>query len=142
MSMKGRGTGHHDPPPDVHDNRTGEIRGQRYLQLADLQFEKQKLPVWTFERGKEAFSKSMEASTEGYYQGLIGSMGTKASSIERGLEFSSSMVEKLNEQRDALSGVSLDEEMMNMMKYQQSYTAASKLLKTSDEMLQTILSIK
>jgi flagellar hook-associated protein FlgK len=112
------------------------------LKLADIQFEKQKLPVWTFVRGKEAFSESMEASTEGYYQGLIGSMGTKASSIERGLEFSSSMVEKLNEQRDALSGVSLDEEMMNMMKYQQSYTAASKLLKTADEMLQTILSIK
>ncbi|MCP3921021.1 MAG: flagellar hook-associated protein FlgK [Desulfobacterales bacterium] len=112
------------------------------LILADLQFEKQRLPVWTFIRGQEAFSESMEASTEGYYQGLIGSMGTKASSIERGLEFSSAMVEKLNEQRDALSGVSLDEEMTNMMKYQQSYTAASKLLKTSDEMLQTILSIK
>jgi flagellar hook-associated protein 1 FlgK len=34
-----------------------------------------------------------------------------------------------------VSAVSLDEEMINLIKYQQAYTAASKLLSVSDEML-------
>ncbi len=112
------------------------------LGIADLQFERIVMPTWNFIRGISPFSDVLESSIEGYYQGLTGSMGTKAAAIERGLEFSNSMVDKLKEQRENLSGVSLDEEMISIMKYQQAYTAASKLLKTSDEMLQTILAIK
>ena len=40
-----------------------------------------------------------------------------------------------------MSGVNTDEELVQMMKVQQSYTAATKLIKTADEMLQTLLSL-
>ena len=36
----------------------------------------------------------------------------------------------------------MDEELINMLKYQRAFQAASKLITTSDEMLQTILSLK
>ncbi len=49
------------------------------------------------------------------------------------------MSSQLSELRDSVSGVSLDEEMANLIKYQQAYTAAAKLITMSDEMLQTLL---
>ena len=41
--------------------------------------------------------------------------------------------------RDSTSGVSLDEEMANLMKYQHAYTAAARLITMSDELLRTLL---
>jgi len=41
--------------------------------------------------------------------------------------------------RDNTSGVSLDEEMANLIKFQHAYSAAAKLITTSDEMLRTLL---
>lgn len=43
--------------------------------------------------------------------------------------------------QSAVSGVSMDEELSNMMKFQYSYTAASKLINIVDEMLQTVINI-
>jgi flagellar hook-associated protein 1 FlgK len=41
----------------------------------------------------------------------------------------------------AVSGVSMDEELSNMVKFQYSYTAASKMITVVDEMLETILAL-
>ena len=41
--------------------------------------------------------------------------------------------------RDSAAGVSLDEEMANLIKYQQAYAAAAKLITIADEMMQTLL---
>jgi flagellar hook-associated protein 1 FlgK len=39
------------------------------------------------------------------------------------------------------SGVSTDEEMINVMKYQRSYDAAAKLITVADELMQTLLNL-
>jgi flagellar hook-associated protein 1 FlgK len=44
-------------------------------------------------------------------------------------------------QRDASSGVSLDEEAINLLQFQKSYEAAARFLKIADEMTQTILAL-
>ena len=41
--------------------------------------------------------------------------------------------------RDSVSGVQLDEEGMNLMHYNQSYTAAARLMTTLDEALDTLI---
>jgi flagellar hook-associated protein 1 FlgK len=46
---------------------------------------------------------------------------------------------QVKEMRDSVSGVSLDEEMASLVKYQHAYTAAARLITMSDEMLQTLL---
>jgi flagellar hook-associated protein 1 FlgK len=49
------------------------------------------------------------------------------------------MMAQLENQRESVSGVSLDEEMINLIKFQNAYTAAAKLITTADEMMQTVL---
>lgn len=49
------------------------------------------------------------------------------------------LVTNLTNQRDSISGVSLDEEMMNLVKFQKSYAAAARMVTIMDEMLNTIV---
>jgi flagellar hook-associated protein 1 FlgK len=41
-----------------------------------------------------------------------------------------------------VSGVSIDEELVNLMKFQRGFEAASRLVRITDEMFQTLLSLK
>ncbi|MCG8687176.1 MAG: hypothetical protein MI892_20020, partial [Desulfobacterales bacterium] len=97
---------------------------------------------WTFVRGQDAVSSLTDATMDEYYHTLIASLGLESSSIQGSREFAELMVKQLTEQRNSVSAVSLDEEMVNLIKYQQAYSAASKLLTTADEMLDTLLSIR
>lgn len=48
----------------------------------------------------------------------------------------------LQRQRDAISGVSIDEEMTDLMKFQRAFEASARLITTIDEMLQTVINLK
>ena len=50
------------------------------------------------------------------------------------------MLEAAETRRAATSGVSLDEEMSDMVRFQKSYNAAARMVTTVDEMLDTIIS--
>ena len=53
------------------------------------------------------------------------------------------IVEKmLAAQRESISGVSLDEEMTDLIKFQRAYEASAKLIVTIDEMLETVVNLK
>ena len=49
------------------------------------------------------------------------------------------MVQYLENYRESISGVSTDEEMVNLVKYQNAYEAAARLISTIDEMLEALL---
>ncbi len=51
------------------------------------------------------------------------------------------VVQNLKNQRDSVSGVSLDEEMTNLIEYEQAYQAAAQVVATVDEMMQTVLNM-
>lgn len=51
------------------------------------------------------------------------------------------MMEQADIRRQSASGVNTDEELIQMLRVQQAYTAATKLIKSADEMLQTLLSL-
>jgi flagellar hook-associated protein 1 FlgK len=46
------------------------------------------------------------------------------------------------QQRDSVSGVSIEEEMSNLITYQYAYQASSKIITTADQMLQTVVNLK
>jgi flagellar hook-associated protein 1 FlgK len=53
-----------------------------------------------------------------------------------------SVLADLSTRREAISGVSLDEEATNLLKWQACFSASSKVITTVDEMLDTVLSLK
>ncbi|ADH87010.1 flagellar hook-associated protein FlgK [Desulfurivibrio alkaliphilus] len=79
------------------------------------------------------------SSLNGFYNSLVGDIGNKGRTIDRNVEFNTLVLNQMNEMRDTVSGVSLDEEMANLIKFQHAYTAAARLISTSDEMLVTLL---
>jgi flagellar hook-associated protein 1 len=75
----------------------------------------------------------------GYYQGLIGDMGVKTQEAERLAGNSETLLTYADGKRQQVSGVSLDEEMVNMIKFQHAYNAASRNITVIDEMLDKII---
>jgi flagellar hook-associated protein 1 FlgK len=127
------------------DNETGAITqgdNENALAMADIQYQSMIMKHWEFNRGSEAQSSIIESTLDDYYNTMIGTLGVKSRSIKTSREFADIMVNQMTEQRDAVSAVSLDEEMIKLMKYQHAYSAASKLLKVADEMLTTLISIR
>jgi flagellar hook-associated protein 1 FlgK len=76
------------------------------------------------------------------YNSLVGSIGLHSRGFQLDYEFSRATVNEIRARRDEIAGVSLDEEMANLIKFQQAYTAAAKLINVADEMFITLLEIK
>lgn len=74
-----------------------------------------------------------------YYSSTLNAIGMEKVSSDNSVESSEAILQQLNNENSSYSGVSLDEEMTNVLKYQRSYDAASKMIKVADEMIQTIL---
>ena len=77
-----------------------------------------------------------------YYSNFIGVFGLGVVRNNHQTEAKEILFNDLNSRREAISGVSLDEEAMNLMKWQANFTASSRVITTVDEMLDTVLSLK
>lgn len=127
------------------DSETGMISqgdNTNALAMSDVQFQEKTLKLWTFQRGDGAQSSTTNATLDNYFNQMISSMGVKSRSIKSAKEFADIMVNNITGQRDAVSAVSLDEEMIKLIRFQHAFSAASKLLTIADEMLNTLISIR
>lgn len=77
-----------------------------------------------------------------YYASLVTTVGADTKLAKTNSEYHTTLTSDLKEQTSSASGVNLDEEMANLIKYQHSYTAAAKLITTADQMMQTLLGLK
>lgn len=112
------------------------------LAIADLQYTSMDIPQWTCDRINGDTESSLTATIENYYHSMVGSVGITSAGIARGRVINEDMVKRMTDIRDSISAVSLDEEMTNLIKFQQAYAAASRLISVADEMLDTLLSVK
>jgi len=78
-------------------------------------------------------------SMDDYYRSIILDIGTKGSEAESITESQAKLVQSADSNRQAISGVSLDEEMSNMMKFKFAYDASSRVINVIDEMIATII---
>ncbi|MFH1215941.1 MAG: flagellar hook-associated protein FlgK [Pseudomonadota bacterium] len=76
---------------------------------------------------------------DGFYNTLVGDIGLKGRTVSRDYDYNQLITDQMNTMRDSTSGVSLDEEMADLIKFQQAYSAAAKLITSSDEMMRTLL---
>ncbi|HAD90022.1 MAG TPA: flagellar biosynthesis protein FlgK, partial [Alteromonas macleodii] len=73
------------------------------------------------------------------YASMVGRIGEDASMAKVTLASAEAMKVQSQNWFESVSGVSLDEEAANLIKYQQSYAAAARILSTAQELFNTIL---
>jgi len=76
-----------------------------------------------------------------YYDSMVSDAGLAVQQATSYYDHQSQMVLQVENYRESISGVSIDEETVNLIKYQNAYQAAAKLINTADEMMETILSM-
>lgn len=86
--------------------------------------------------------ETREDSILSYYSSLVGSVGSDTRNANFNAQYYKTLADEADTQVQAKAGVSLDEEMTMLIKFQHSYTAAAKLISTADQMFETLLGLK
>ncbi len=76
-----------------------------------------------------------------YYAGIVSGIGSLSQAATDASTFEQNLLTEITNQRDSVSGVSLDEEAANLIKYQRAYEAGAKLIQITDELLQTVINL-
>lgn len=76
-----------------------------------------------------------------YYRSIVTDVSVEASSAKISQKFHNSMVEELERKRQEASGVNLDEEAANLIKYQKSFEAAARMISVADELLSALIAM-
>lgn len=79
------------------------------------------------------------ATFDDFIRSLISNLGVDAEQANMMQKNQDIMVKQVDLNRQSVSGVSLDEEMTNMVKYQKSYAASARMITTMDELLDTLI---
>ncbi|MCU9612985.1 flagellar hook-associated protein FlgK [Caldibacillus lycopersici] len=74
-----------------------------------------------------------------YYSSIIGDIGVKVQGANSNLQTAQTLTELANNNRQSVNGVSLDEEMANLVMFQHAYNASARMVSVIDEMLDTII---
>ncbi|MFP3904332.1 MAG: flagellar hook-associated protein FlgK [Armatimonadota bacterium] len=85
---------------------------------------------------------SGEFNVSEFYAGLIGQIGSDAKAAAEMVQARESVVNNLSAHYESLSGVNLDEEAANLLRYQQIYNAATRLVNVSVKMMDALLAIQ
>jgi flagellar hook-associated protein 1 FlgK len=73
------------------------------------------------------------------YRQVVVNLGVEAQTVNRRADIQDTITSQVDAARDGQSGVSLDEEMTNMLQFQRAYQAASKVLSVIDDTLNTLI---
>lgn len=120
-----------------HVNGSGEMNsGDNTTALSIYKLQEQNVSIYTVQEGRTS------QTLLDYYNGIVGGVGADVNTAKFNSSYHETMAGDLNDRQQEVSGVNLDEEMANLIRYQHSYTAAAKLITTADQMLQTVLSMK
>ncbi|WP_160687328.1 flagellar hook-associated protein FlgK [Clostridium sp. C2-6-12] len=143
---------------EADSTKSGERSGERAQAIADLISKKFNISnvlddVSMLDRD-DFFSQSGAALTDGinitqsndgktidqYYKDMISKLGTQSQEATRRTNSErDSILKDLEDQRQAESGVSLDEEMTNLIQFQHAYQASAKVISTVNELLDVVI---
>jgi flagellar hook-associated protein 1 FlgK len=85
---------------------------------------------------------AIDGSTFGtFYHTLVTSVGAVSQQASRLADNQQTVLTDLENRREALSGVSLDEEQVNLIRFQQAYNAAANFIRIAEELGRTVLDL-
>jgi flagellar hook-associated protein 1 FlgK len=82
------------------------------------------------------------ASIDDFYNGQVGRIGVMAQTANKTREAQGNILQQANALRESIAGVSLDEEATKMIEFQKTFDASARLIRTADEMFDTVLNLK
>lgn len=82
------------------------------------------------------------ATLQEFYDSVISKLGADVQDADSNLSAENVIQDELAALRDDTSGVSIDDELINVVKFQRAFEAAARLVNVTDEMLQTLISLK
>ena len=74
-----------------------------------------------------------------YFAVSVGKIGLLGEQSQIALETQNLVMKQLHEMRQSISGVNIDEELANMIKYQHGYSAAARFITVVNQMLDTLI---
>jgi len=83
-----------------------------------------------------------KSTIDDFFNGMVGEFAVVTKRNEMDLEHQKNIVGQLNNIRESVSGVSLDEETTDMVKFQKAFDASARIIKVADEMFDTVLNLK
>lgn len=102
-----------------------EGNGKNAKRLGDVQF--------------DALTALKGSTLQTYFQGVIGQLGVDGQQAERMTFNSATLLGAVEHRRASISSVSLDEEMTDMIRFQQAYNASARMITVVDETLDKII---
>jgi flagellar hook-associated protein 1 FlgK len=81
------------------------------------------------------------ATYQSAYADMVGTVGNKAREVQVNAKAGAALLAQAQGAAQDVSGVNLDEEASNLLKYQQAYQAAGKVMQIADTIFDTLLSI-
>ncbi len=110
---------------DGKGHTLGEGDGSNALRMAQLK------------QTKVLQSRSSDFNT--FYEAFIANLGSQGQRAETMLKNQNALLNQIDNQRQSVMGVNIDEEMMDIIKFQQAFNAISRYITTIDEMLDKII---
>lgn len=98
------------------------------IEIAELQY------------GKPVFDGSL--TLDEFYNGIVGQLGIRTQAANRKADVQTNIVNQLDNLRESISGVSLDEEAAKMIEMQKHFDASARIIRTADEILETVINLK
>jgi flagellar hook-associated protein 1 FlgK len=84
---------------------------------------------------------AINGTLSSYYGGVVSGVGQTIAGVNTQLSDQTLVQTMISQQRDSVSGVSMDEEVSDLMKFQRAYQASSRVVSVIDTMLQSLISM-
>jgi len=87
----------------------------------------------------QAIAQLRGGSTDQLYDSLVARIGTDVQANARAEATAQTLVNAVDDRRQSVAGVSLDEEMTNLIRFQRGYQASARTMTTLDDMFDTLI---
>ena len=111
----------------VENNSSAASDNRNALAMANLQL------ASVLDGGNTTFEQS--------YNSLVSEVGVLTQQVNTNLEVDASLLSSAQARRESISGVNLDEEAADLIRYQQAYQALSRVVQTSQTLFESLLSV-
>ncbi|XID96182.1 flagellar hook-associated protein FlgK [Paenibacillaceae bacterium WGS1546] len=111
------------------------VKGNKDLAMLISQFSEMKIDFSSVATG----AVTAQGTVNDFFRSVVGQLGVEAEEANRQTTNAKIVVDQVESRRQSVSGVSLDEEMSNMVKFQHAYNAAARFMTSIDETLDRII---